>query len=595
MDGNAQLVGEYAGSGKEVKRILGLVGRTEHWYRENKLDEDIQNLSYYRGKFWGGDGVRIHNSETYKYAAEQNETFPIVDTIVSALAMSTPAVECMDRRFWSTEVPDRDRDLTISGRRLASVLNFWLDEDEMDTLNQELVLHAELFGIGVAKTSWSTALQRPIWRTRLPWEWHCDPGAKRPKDMTWAFERFVLHIDDVMDAINEGKYRPITKAIRADTYPRSLIAEKIPYQEEVKLKESGLREFVGLIEFWDLRKGLLYHIHPDTQQILLKCEVPYGNPYTCLVFHDAVGRVRGLSDVSMIASSQRDVNELVSARREVVRRLPHRMLMDRGLWRDESEFERWKNSKSWEPTLVDFPAAGDIQAKVWVSPEMPTTYDFRLHKDETVTSIRWTVGLADYQRGEAVNIRTAAEAHMVRASVEGRIKIRTTKMVRCVTNNVDLGMRAWKWAAANPNASRIDMHYIASTTQGDADASVLINDLRKHTPKFRILPFSPLMEDKYTRRQQITELVNVITEGSPLGMAFNQYELAREIAELYGLRPSIVKSKEEIERLEAAAMAQQQGAPAPGIPGPVAPTGLPGPVAGGAPPIIPGMEGVAPR
>lgn len=565
---------ETAAAGKEVRRILGLVNSTEEWYRQNRLDEDVRNLSYYRGHFWGGDGVYGLRETDTQYAAQQNEIFPIVDTVVSSLAMSVPAVECLDQRFWSTDVPTRKEDLTISGRRIASVLNYWADEDQMDVVNQEQVLHCELFGIGVVKTSWSGELQRPIWRTRLPWEWHGDPGARRAKDMTWCFERFVLHIEDIRARLTPDPetgqtiYRPITKGIKADTYPRSLIDERVPYQQEMKLKEAGLKEYVGLVEFWDFRHQMLYHIHPDTHQILLKCPIPYGNSYEVLVFHDSVGRVRGIPDVTLLASNQRDVNELVSARREMVRRLPRRMLMDRALWRDETEFERWKNAKSWEPTLVDFPSSAELSDKVWVSPEMPTTYDFNNHLQQTITTIRWTTGLADYQRGEVVNIRTAAEAQMVRASVEGRMKIRTTKVVRCVSNLFSQGLKVWKWAAANPAASGIDMDALASRTQADVDGTVLLNDLRKSTPKFKMLPFSPLMEDKFTRRQQLTELIQAFASGGPLSAAINQYELAREIVELYGLRLSIAL-KEPAPAPMAPMLPGQPAVPGPGVPAPV--------------------------
>jgi len=559
-----------AGQGKEITRITGLVGQTEDWYRQHKLDEDVRNLSYYRGHFWNGDGHDGQGNDGKSYRAQQNEIFPIVDTVVSSLAMSTPSVEALDQRYWSTAVPTRSQDLNISGRRVASALNYWAEEDMMDKMAQELVLYTELFGMGVVKTSWSPVLGRPIWRTRLPWEWHCDPGARRPDEIAWAFERFTLHISDLRSRIESGGYLPLTKEIKADTYPRSLVDEKIPQQQELQLKEKGLKEYVGLVEFWDFREQVIYHIHPGSKQVLLKAQMPYGNPYEVLVFHDAVGRVRGIPDVSLLASNQRDINGLVSARREIVHRLPRRMLMDRALWNDEKDFERWKNARSWEPSLSDFPSDANINDKIWVSPEMPTTFDFNNHLEQLTTSIRWTTGLADYQRGEVANIRTAAEATMVRSSVEGRMHIRTTKVVRVVSSVFRQALKVWKWAAANPKASAIDMEAIARNTQGDSDATVLLNDLRQHTPKFRLLPFSPLMEDKQARRDQITQLLNVLGKPGPLSESINQRELARELVELYGLRPSIVGA---------------QPAPMPVAPDPsMGPEGVP-PEGGEAPPL----------
>jgi hypothetical protein len=525
---------------RDTLRYLGLVRQTEHWYRQHRAQEDVRNLAYYRGQFWAGDGINITDAETHDYRAQQNEIFPICDTVVSSLAMDVPAVEPMDLRYWSTESPTRERDLTISGRRLAAVLNHWAVEDELDQTVQELVLHGQAFGWGIVKTSWSPILGRVIWRTRLPWEWHCDPGAKRARDISWCFERFVIHVEDLRARLDGDAYIPIRKGIKADTYPRSLVEDYVTESDEAKLRAEGLREYVSMVEFWDFRRREILHIHPETQQVLLQVPMGYGRPYDVLVFHDSIGRVRGLSDITMLAPAQRDINEMVSGRREIVRRLMPRTLMDRSLWRTPEEFERYKNSKTWEPQLVDFPADGNISGRIWTSEQPPLSFDFKDHLNSAVDSEHWIAGLADYQRGEVTNIRTAAEASMVRGSVEGRMHIRTAKLKRVVSNMFSRALEVWRWAAANPKASAIDMASIANLTQGDVDETVLANDLEQHSPKFRLLPFSPLMEDKYTRRGQLLEIMQALVSPSPLAVAINPYELGREIAEQFGLRPSIV-------------------------------------------------------
>jgi hypothetical protein len=531
-----------AETAREARRLGSLVETTEHWYRRNRANEDVRNLSYYRGNFWRGDGfgTRLIDGESSSYAAQQNEIFPIVDTVVSSLAMDVPAVEPVDQRYTSHDVPTRETDFTIRGRRIGAVLNFWAEEDELDRAVQEWVLHAELFGQGVLKTSWSPILGRPIFRTRLPWEWHCDPSAKRMSEANWCFERFVLHIDDLRERVEKKTYDLINKEIRADTYPRSLVDEEMTDQDEQRLREDGLREYVGMVEFWDFRRQKLIHYHPGTRQILYFGDMPYGRPYDLLVFHDAIGRIRGLSDVSLLASNQRDINAMVSARREMVFRLQQRVLLDRSLFRDESEFERMKNAKPWEWQLCDFPNDGPIQNKVFVSPGVNASFDFDKHLGQTTDSIRWTTGLADYQRGEVVNIRTAAEATMVRASVEGRMHIRVTKVKRAVSSVFRRALEVWRWAIENEDESGINMEEIAFLTQADTDAETLTDDVLSASPRFRLLPFSPLMEDKYTRRQQLTELMQMIG-ASPLMQAFNLFELARETQELYGLRPSVVQ------------------------------------------------------
>ena len=569
---------------KSIQRMVGLVLQTEEWYQKHRADEVIRNLSYYRGRFWDGDGISIKAADSRGYNAVQNEIFPIVDTIVSALAMDLPQVEALDQRQGATDVPEKENDPTFAGRRIASVLNWFAEEDELDTVIQELVLHALLFDQSVVKVSWSSNLGRPIWRTKLPWEVHFDPSAKRVADVGWSFERFVLHYDDFRGRIESGVYDRPKKAIPADTYPSSIIDTRMPLEQEVELREKGLKEYVSLIEFWDFRKKKLYHLHPDTAQLLMEADMPYERPYDALIFHPGVGRIRGISDVSLIAPIQRDINELVSARREIVARLPRRMLVDRKLFRSDEEFERWKNARSWEPVLVEGPPDGTIDQHVWVSPEMPTTFDFNTHLNQGIESIRWLPGMADYQHGQVKNIRTAAEANMIRGAIEGRLNIRARKVVRVVTSMFRKALATTKWALRNPEASGINVEAIASITQAEPNSLMLQKDLLEVSPSFRLLPFSPLMEDKIARRDSLTNLLAPLSSPSPLGEAMNQRELAKEIVDAFGFRPSLVKTEEEAVQEQAAA---QQEELSPGAAGP-GQVGLPLPPNIGLPPgVIP--------
>tara|TARA_R110000824_G_scaffold192464_3_gene374647 strand:- start:6104 stop:7873 length:1770 start_codon:yes stop_codon:yes gene_type:complete len=526
---------------KKRRRMLGLVQQTEKWFKDNLADEAVRNLAYYRGKFWTGDGY-ASSKKIRSYAAQKNEIFPIVDTIVSTLAMDLPQVEVQDQRARTAVEPTRQMDATIQGRRIASAMNWFAERDELDAVVQELVLHALLFRSAVVKVSWSSSLGRPVWRTKLPWEVHFDPMAKRVADAAWCFERFTLHVDDLNSRIKTGVYSKPRKGIKADAYPRALLEahDKDLDSRQEQLKQLGLKEYTSIVEFWDFRSGRLFHIHPPTGQILMEAAIPYGRPYEILVFHNGVGRIGGIADVSLIAEMQRDINELVSARREIVSRLPRRMLVDSSLFRSDDEFARWKNSRTWEPQLVQKPMDGKIADRVFVTPTMDTTFDFNRSLEEEVDSVRRIVGEADYQRGQVNNIRTAAEANALRGAVEGRVNIRMKKLVRVVKAMFDRALDVTRWAVANPEDSGIKLDELVKHTQSDADASVLQRDFLEGAVSFRLLPFSPLMEDKNTRRESIAQILPPLL-GTPMGEHFDMHELSKEIVELFGWRPSIVK------------------------------------------------------
>lgn len=567
---------EEAAAEKKKRRMIGLVQQTEKWFKDNLADEAVRNLAYYRGKFWAGDGYGS-TAKIRNYAAQKNEIFPIVDTIVSTLAMDLPQVEVQDQRTRTADEPTRQTDATIQGRRIASCMNWFAERDELDAVVQELVLHGLLFRQAVVKVSWSSALGRPVWRTKLPWEVHFDPMAKRISDAAWCFERFTLHSDDLKNRVKSGVYKKPKKGIKPDAYPRTLLDahDKDLDSRQEQLKQLGLKEYVSIVEFWDFRSGRLFHIHPPTGQILMEAGIPYGRPYEVLVFHNGVGRIGGVPDVSLIAEMQRDINELVSARREIVSRLPKRMLVDSSLFRSDDEFSRWKNSRTWEPQLVQKPMDGKIGDRVFVTPAMDTTFDFNKTLEDEVGSVRRIVGEADYQRGQVNNIRTAAEANALRGAVEGRVNIRMKKLVRVVKAMFDRALDVTRWAVANPEDSGIDLKVLAQHTQADADASVLQEDFLNGAISFRLLPFSPLMEDKNTRRESMAQLLPPLL-GSPLGEHFDMHELGREVVELFGWRPSIVKPKKTIipteKEVASATVAAAEPAPQPeAAPGQVPP------------------------
>lgn len=565
-----------AEAARTSQRIVGLISQVSENYKKTRLDEDMAALALYRGKHWQGDGISGGTVDTKAYRAQQNEIFPVIDTIVSSLALDVPAVEPLDSRYWSKQVPAREDDLTIAGRRLGAVLNSWAEQDRLDYTFQELVLHACVFGIGVVKTMWSPRLGRPIVRTKLPWEWFCDPGAQRIEDATWAFEYFPLHHSTLRERISSGQYQKISTPIKPDTYPKGLLSDKDMENEEREARAAGLREYVNLVEFWDYKNKRLYHIHPGTGQILLDKPLPWGRTYDVLVFHDAVGRVRGVSDVELMASNQRDINTMLSARREMVFRLPKRMLIDRDLFADEDEFEAFKNSKGWEPVPVRFPNGATPQEKVWTTPEMATTFDFNKHLADLVDGTHNVSGLADYQRGQAENIRTAEEASMVRGASQGRLNIRMRKVVRCAADVFQRMLTTWKWAATNPQLSGLDMEKLSEQTQGDSGGQVLFQDLMEHTPKFKLLPFSPMMEDKYARRQQLVNILTGLSANPSLMGAFNQRELARELQEVFQMRPSVLLGEEEARAAAQAATMAQDPALAPVAQGGVQPDVLAG-------------------
>jgi hypothetical protein len=340
---------------KGLRRILSIIRNGQDWYRRNQGDEDLRNLAYWRGKFWSAEGgIYWTPKGRARYQAEQNEIFPLLDTLASALALEVPQCEALDMRARSQRTPDPESDSTFSGRRFAAILNHYAEEDEIDEHVWDAVMHACIFADGaIRKISWDSKAGRVVWRLKMPWEVVYDRNVKKFRDAEWVAERFTIHIDDFRERVKAGLYS-VTKDVKADTYPRAMDhGSGSPLDEEEDWRRNGLKEYVTCWEFWDFRKGTFAHVHDGTQQILFESPAPYGNPYDQMIWNNPLGRPGGIPDVSLLAPNQRDINELVSARRELVSRLPRRMLLETGMFKDEDAFSRFRNAKAWDATVVE--------------------------------------------------------------------------------------------------------------------------------------------------------------------------------------------------------------------------------------------------
>ena len=107
------------------------------------------------------------------------------------------------------------------------------------------------------------------------------------------------------------------------------------------------------------------------------------------------------------------------------------------------------------------------------------------------------------------------------------------------------------------------MAMLAMQTQLDATPDLLAKDFLENMPKFRVLPFSPLMEDRVVRRQQLVELLGSLAQ-TPSGEEVDWREITKELVEMFNIRPSIMKEEGEQEEPIPEQMPPMGGIPLPG-------------------------------
>lgn len=567
------------------RRLLAVVEKTLGAYKRHHRADDVRNLDYFRGEVWKGDAT-LPEAKERAYQAQQNEVFPAVDSIVSALALDVPQVEAIGTRVRSYGYVSRAQDEHYIGQRVVAPLNMWAHDDDLDSTVASLVLGGCIFRRGgLVKTSWSPEDGCVIWRPKLPWHLHQDPDQPRIEDAKWCFETFELPMEDLIERIESGVYRRPPKAIRPDVLPRDVYLEAAEDKAYEDAREATLVESVNMVEFWDFRRHRLYHMHQASGAVLMVAEASYGNPYRQLLFTPPIGQPTQPSIVDLLAPGQLDINILLSARREWVDTLAPRTGMNADFFPDDDARNSYTNSSPTKPFIFRKPPNANVGEMFYRDVPAQTTPDFNRHIADTVTAGRYAVGLSAMNRGVSENIRTAEEASAIRANTDGRQAVKMRRVVRVVRGMFENGLAALQWAVRNQEHSRIDLRRLHEECIADVDLGTWARELAHATTKFRVLPFSPAMEDRYARRDSLSMLLPQLP---PQVLAqFDEVELAREVQELYGMRPSVLRGN----RPAAAPPGIPGGAPGALLPGG---SGVPGMDALGAPPLADGGGALPP-
>ena len=96
----------------------------------------------------------------------------------------------------------------------------------------------------------------------------------------------------------------------------------------------------------------------------------------------------------------------------MVQRLLPKIAYDPSVFLNATEEKKFLNGRSWEPSRLkasDRPPGQHF----FVTPDIPTGFDFNQHLRNCTESLRYTAGTDAWQRGKAQNIRTASEAGML--------------------------------------------------------------------------------------------------------------------------------------------------------------------------------------
>lgn len=137
-----------------------------------------------------------------------------------------------------------------------------------------------------------------------------DPNAKRIKDITWYAQYTRMHVDEVKAnpvwreyvKRTKGGLRKLDELKGGSSYEATKLPEGKPTQDEM---------FVDIVEFWDMRSGTIctfvkgqkWFLNEGVNPFALNYEMKDRSPFVPLVLRKTNTRVRGISDMEVIAPS----------------------------------------------------------------------------------------------------------------------------------------------------------------------------------------------------------------------------------------------------------------------------------------------------
>lgn len=558
-------------------------------YKNNEDQPDRVNLAYLRGMGWdvtSYGGAASMSPTVLAQRSSQDEIHPAIDQMKSAMAMTTPHVAAVDKRYMRTLSPDELHETRI----VAATLNWHADKDKYDVAVEAAVLNALTFNRGgILKVDAHAKSGIIKWRVLEPWEVHFSPRAKRIEDVTWAVEVTTIELDEFEARVADGTYFESTKPVNGDTVSISLSEQgqdQMARQDVEVLRNQPWKE-VTIYEFRDFVAQRLLHIVAQTQEVVMDEPLPVGNPYSVLIFDAAVGGLSGVSIVSRMVTLQRDLNELTNVRLEVARRAFAKLFIDKSLFKDDDEYNEYLKTKPWEPIRISRDAADlPLKDKFWVQEAAHLSADFHTDVKARTEHARWIAGATAFR--EAENIRTAEEAARIAGATEARMQSRMQKVMAFVMSAFETTLRWQKWLLRNGHLVGYDPSQVLEESQ---DPSLAVDEwqaaIELSSAWMRLEPFAPLMENETTRRQSLERIIQTLAAMPQFAQLIDWKAVLDEVIRVFKFNPAWVIPPQE---QAAPAMPGQEGVPAEGAQPEGSPVAPPPP---GAPTPAPAGQALA--
>lgn len=371
-------------------------------------------LNYYRGDQADGIGYR---GIDHSLGVIDNVTFSTMNTLVSSVYARNPRVDVMAER------PDRKP----NAERMERVVNFLTGSPRL-RIKREInrtLWDAVLMKFGVIRHGFTLQDEKQDARGNLlesydgkrahfpwvercaPWDFRCDPMAPtfHPEHSAWCMFRDLYPMDVIR--------RSPAFIARDDLRPtRSLNDEKFNAERAMKMSVDEL----DLVEVWtvyDKIRRETFRISPGSAKAISKVNewpIPWRTlPYNLLQFNPTPDDPMGVSFSELSQPLQDDLNRCRTLALELAKRQRRMIFVNPDLL-VSGEADKLEGM-----SLVEIILAQDVNNAAR-EVQVGGNYQELLILAQTIKeSIRSLFGVGEMERGQRVNVETAAEANQIGA------------------------------------------------------------------------------------------------------------------------------------------------------------------------------------
>lgn len=517
-------------------KLSKLIDRHLDFYKRSEKTQFDKSRRFYRGDFFASTDSDLGSSRMDSYLCSKNMIYAIADTAISALLGPNPTVSAIARTPKSQE----------SATSVTGLLEYIFRTNRFRRKAATALIDAVLCKRGIFKTGWDADRDMPIIRSVNPSSLFFDLTARDPDDIRYWIEATVISFEEFKDRVRSGLYKAdLVQNVEPDRYPKWLM-DKNQQSDTQQVRDAF--EWVTIYEYYDRETGLIQHYVKQADAIVFEDKIDY-IPYSMFSLNQSGIDCLGLSEVQLVLKQQETINDLLTHMKQITYLQIPRILYDSGRITEEDL------NKAVEASVGSFiginPSNSEtLRTLATLFYEMPQpqnpqgVQDFVARQEDDAAFIS---ALAEAARGQVVGARTATEMAIIDAQMRTRLATREGHLNDAIEDVARKSFYLSKKYMKKPRLVRI---------AGDRRwAELAHKNLRDIEMDFEMVSYNPIRKNPSVMLESLMQLIPFLAENPNVDIR----KLTEEVISGMGLSRRIIIPQEDLEAMQAEAMAAQGG------------------------------------